>query len=305
VAAWSEHQERFPVMGGEGLLHLFGPADRLEDAVEAAIREAWRIEAKYSRYREDSVLAQINRQAALGGQVRVDAETAGLLDLAAAFHAHSAGRFDITSGVLREAWDFESARLPDEAAVQALLSRVGWHRVQWLPASATLHFKRPGMALDLGGLGKEYAVDRLAEVLAAHGIASGLVDLAGDLRILGPRPDDSPWTVGVRHPRQLQAASASVVLRQGAVATSGDYERFMEVDGRRYSHLLDARTGWPCQGLSSVTVQAPTCLLAGGMASIGMLMGPAGPAWLAGLGLDHFWTDAQGRSGGRGPFVAA
>jgi thiamine biosynthesis lipoprotein len=155
------------------------------------------------------------------------------------------------------------------------------------------------MQVDFGGLVKEYAADRAAGVCRQRGVRAGLVDLGGDLRVVGAHPDGAPWRVGIRHPRRPGSAAASVSLIGGAIASSGDYERCMIVDGERYSHLLDPRTGWPVRGLAGVSVAASHCLIAGAASTIAMLKGEAeGPAWLDGLGLPNLRVDQAGAISG-------
>ncbi|MGZ5040307.1 MAG: FAD:protein FMN transferase, partial [Usitatibacter sp.] len=149
--------------------------------------------------------------------------------------------------------------------------------------------------LDFGGFGKEYAVDRAALALNAMGVTSALVNLAGDLTILGSQPDGSPWRVGIRHPRREDALLASLPVRSGAIATSGDYERFIEVEGVRHCHILDPRTGRSVRSFQSVTVHASSCLIAGSASTIAMLKGEeAGLAWLELLGLSYLCVRGDG-----------
>lgn len=286
-------------MGGPGEIRIAGlPEDRAERAAAEAVAEVRRIEAAYSRYRPDSIVSRLNA-AAGGGALPVDDETAALLDFGATLHAESAGRFDLTSGVLRRAWDFRGGRVPSPEAVSALLPLVGWNRVEWPTADASsprrLRLPVAGMELDFGGIGKEYAADRAAGVLGALGVRHGWVNLGGDIRVVGPRPGGGPWWFGIAHPRRPGAVIASVPLVGGALATSGDYERYLEADGRRFGHLLDPRTGWPASDWQSVSVVAPACMAAGAAASIAMLMGPQAPEWLASQGLGHLAIDAGGR----------
>jgi thiamine biosynthesis lipoprotein len=272
-------------MGGDGEVRVAGR--EAEPALDAAISEVARIEQKYSRYRPDSVVGRINAAAGTGEAIEVDAETAELLAFAARLWQHSDGAFDITSGVLRQAWDFRSGRLPSRDAIAALLPRIGWDKVSWDGRRIALP---RGMELDFGGFGKEYAVDRAVGVLAAAGVPRALVNLGGDLRVLG-----GPWSLGIRHPRRVDAVIASVELTDAALATSGDYERFLELDGVRFSHILDPRTGWPSTHWQSVSVIAPVCAAAGAATTIAMLLGARGPAFLRTQGLRFLAVDASGQ----------
>jgi thiamine biosynthesis lipoprotein len=279
------------------MLQLFAPDRTLaQDAAVAVEREAARIEARYSRYRDDSELSRINAIAKTGGSVSVDAETAGLLDYAYACFHKSDGLFDISCGLLRRAWDFSSGMLPDDEAIAALLPRIGLEKIQWYPPALT--FTTSDMELDLGGMGKEYAADRAAALCGAMGIEHGLVDFGGDMRLIGPRPCGEPWHIGVRHARRSTVPMATVELLSGAIATSGDYERFMVVGGQRYCHILNPLTGRPAQGLRSVSVIADDCLVAGSLATIAMLKGSDGVDWLSTLGVRHVFMDEHGGIGG-------
>lgn len=284
-------------MGTPCELRLAGvPVAQSQAAAQAVRDDVQRLEQRYSRYRDDSDLAAIHRVAASGGSLDVDDETAALLNYAQACHQQSGGRFDITSGLLRRAWNGHGTRLPTAAELAPLLARVGWQHLHW--QAPRLGFGQPGMELDLGGIVKEYAADRAATLLADAGIVHGLVNLGGDVRVLGPQPDGSPWRVGVRHPHHPGRLLTTLALTGGALASSGDYERCRVVDGVRYGHILDPRSGWPVQGLAAVSVAAPLCVVAGSASTIAMLMGREGPGWLAGLALPHLWVDAEGRCGG-------
>lgn len=266
---------------------------RAARAVQALVAEVARIEQHWSRYRDDSVVSRINAAAGSGRLVEVDAETAALLGFADQLHRESDGLFDITSGVLRRAWDFHAGRLPEPERIQALLARVGWPRVQF--DGRHVRLPEAGMELDFGGFGKEYAADRAATLLQGEGFGSGWVNLGGDIRLLGPQPDGAPWTLGIAHPRRPGAVIAELALTDGALATSGDYERYIDHAGRRYCHILDPRSGWPAQGWQSVSVVAPACLAAGALATIAMLKGDAAPAFLQDQGVPHLLVDARGQ----------
>jgi FAD:protein FMN transferase len=290
---------RFPfsAMGSRCEIRLYSPDERRASVcARNAIEDVQRLDAKYSTYRPDSFVTQVNQAAAAGTAIDVDPETATLLDYAAMCFEQSEGLFDITSGVLREAWDFERPTLPDPQLLHALLGRVGWSKLRW--HRPTLAFGVAGMALDFGGIVKEYAADRSAVICAETGLRHGLVDLGGDIRIIGPHPDGAPWTVGIQHPRHPHEIMSSIDLARGAIATSGDYERFVEIGGERYGHILSPRTGMPVRSLSGVSVVADECVVAGSATTIAMLMEGLGPAWLAELGLPHVFMDREMRIGG-------
>jgi len=256
--------------------------------------EVLRIEAKYSRYRDDSALSRINRSAGDERGVVVDDETAALLDYAAAAWRESDGKFDPTAGILRRVWNFRDRIVPAAEAVSALLPNIGWQRLHWQRPRLSLPL--PGMELDFGGFGKEYAADSAAGIGLQAGIVSGIVDLGGDVRLLGPQPGGRPWRIGIRDPAQATRAIASLALERGAIATSGDYERSFEFRGQRYSHLLDPHDGWPVQGYASVSVLAGQCLIAGTATTTAVLKGiEDGRKWLESLGLPWLAVHPDGR----------
>ncbi|TFW10682.1 FAD:protein FMN transferase [Massilia arenosa] len=258
---------------------------------QPAIDEVRRIETKYSRYRTDSLLARIHADAGRRA-TPVDEETASLLAYADALYRTSGGAFDITSGVLRRAWNFRTAHVPTDAELDEVLPLVGWHQVERTDSS--VYLRTPGMELDFGGFGKEYAADRAAAALSAQGVAHGYVNLGGDLRTVGPQPDGSPWEVGIQDPRSATDTIAAIALRGGALASSGDYERYMEVDGVRHCHILNPRTGRSCTWWRSVSVVAPLAVAAGSLATLAMLKGEDGLAFLRESGHPFFAVDHTG-----------
>ena len=280
---------------------MASPCEILVDADDEAVArrlaalardEALRVERKFSRYRDDNIVHRINR--AQGAPVEVDDETAALLDYADVCWRLSGGLFDVTSGVLRRAWRFDSGdHVPGQAEVAALLPLVGWHRVRWKKPVLELP---PGMEIDLGGLGKEYAVDRCARLLAAGTAPSLLVNFGGDLAATGARRDGHGWVIGVENPDSVTVASPAArearlafELSRGGIATSGDAHRFVLRDGKRYGHILDPRTGWPvADAPRSVTVVGNTCTEAGILATLAMLRGAGAEAFLESQGV-RYW----------------
>lgn len=289
---------RFRVMACDAEIRVAGRATPDERAVlDAGAEEVRRIEAKYSRYRECSVVSRINFAAGGGRDIEIDDETAGLLDLADSLYRLSNGLFDITSGVLRRAWDFRSGRLPSQRAIDELLPLVGWDKVRRDVCKGRHRILLPvrGMELDFGGFGKEYAADCAAEVLVDAGLRRGFVNLGGDIRVLGPKRPDTGWTLGVQHPRQPGVMIAGIEMTSGALATSGDYERYMDVDGTRYCHILDPRSGWPAHRWQSVSVAAPVCLAAGAMTTIAMLKGAGAVDFLRAQNASYLAVDMNGQ----------
>ena len=284
-------------MGSPCHLTLYAPKYAVAQRVaHAVIADVSRLEQRYSRFRPDSLLSEINRSAHCSTGVILDEEMAGLLDYAQNCYKQSDGLFDITSGILRKAWNFSnSGTLPQQYLIDELLERVGWDKLIW--QRPVLRFAIPGLELDLGGIAKEYAADRAVTLCHDNGISNGVVNFGGDLRVIGPRPDGEAWNVGIQDPRRPGKIIATLALRRGAVATSGDYERCMLVDGKRYGHILNPKTGWPVVGMASVSVVAPFAVIAGSASTIGMLKGNNGPEWLSAMGLPSLWVTEEGQVG--------
>jgi thiamine biosynthesis lipoprotein len=257
-----------------------------ESVLSAVAAEAWRIEDKYSRYREDNIVHAINTSD--GAETLVDEETAGLLDFAERLFTLSGGLFDITSGVLRRAWKFDGgSRVPDEARIEAFRTLVGWSKVRWIRPSFSM---LPGMEIDFGGVCKEYAVDRATSLAREKFAGSCLVNFGGDLAVSRPRERGLAWRVGIEATDAASDKPSRMIdVRQGGVATSGDTYRFLLRDGRRYTHILDPRTGWPVMDAPrSVTVAAGTCTQAGMLTTLSLLQGAGAEAFLQQAGV-QFW----------------
>jgi len=264
------HSISFVALGSACRLHLYSANESAAEVIaDAVMQEVFRINAKYSRYCESSLLSKINLAAKHGFFIDVDEETAGLLDYAFACHKKSDGLFDITSGILRNVWNFSESRLPEQVEINKLLPFIGLEKVIWTPPR--LDFSVANMELDFGGIGKEYAADRAAFICKSLGVEHGLIDFGGDIAVIGSHPNQEPWQIGISHPRNPNTSIATIELTHSALATSGDYERFIEISGKRYCHLLNPKTGWSANGLSSVSVVAEECLVAGSIATIGWI----------------------------------
>ena len=263
-----------------------------ESMAKLAIDEVLRIERKYSRYTTDSVIAKINQQAGRGA-LQCDDETWALFQFATQLFDKSDGLFDITSGVLRQAWDFKNPEVPTSQKLEALLPLVGWQKVVLQDQSIALPLA--GMEVDLGGFGKEYAADRAAQVLKEKGVTHGYVNLAGDMRFLGPKPNGEPWMIGIQDPRVRDQVVATLPITQGGLATSGDYERYFELNGQRYCHVLNPKTGMPVSYWRSVSVTSPATVVSGCTTTMAMLKEADGLAFLQATGFDFFAIDHTGK----------
>ena len=285
-------------MGSPCEIRLYAALEKNAQSVAAlAKQEINRLEKKYSRYRDDSVTTAINLSAGNERGYKVDNETACLLNYAQVGFQQSDGLFDITSGILRQAWDFRSNKLPTQADIDQILPLVGWQKLRW--EQPYLYLPAKGMQLDFGGYVKEYAADVSAQICRDAGINNGIVNLGGDVCIIGPHADGKAWKVGIRDPRNPSVPMSFVFLSVGGLASSGDYERFMIVDGIRYAHILNPKTGWPVNSLASASVYAEQCVVAGTSSTIAMLKGEReGERWLNELGLPYICMHQNGQVSG-------
>ena len=269
----------------EVLVEVESKADARQ-IIDAIAQEVWRIEQKFSRYRNDNIIHRINH--AQGKPVELDEESARLIDFAQQLFDMSEGMFDITSGVLRKIWQFDGGdRLPAQKDIDDILQYVGWPRASWQSPWLTLPDR---MQIDLGGIGKEYAVDRSVQIARAMTDRSVLVNLGGDLACSGERKREEYWSVG-----RLITGSEQAVgifrLKKGAIATSGDANRYLLKDGVRYSHILNPKTGWPVtQAPHTISVAAATCTEAGMLSTLALLQGAQAEDFLK-LQQVEYWLD--------------
>jgi len=293
---------RFRAMGSPCEIILEQECKDTSRAVVSLLeKEVRRLENQYSRFLPNSITTRINESAGRGISIAIDQETEKLLDYADTCYEQSDGLFDITSGSLRKIWNYHDLEqkqvLPDDSVIRKELEKVGWKKVERQPGRICLPLI--GMEIDFGGIVKEYAVDCVAAIAEARGIGPGIVELGGDIRMFGNTTGES-WRVGIRDPHGavLSSTIAFIKVQQGGIATSGDYERYSLIKGKKYSHILNPLTGWPVEGLSSVTVLADQCIVAGSAASIAVLKGEKGIDWIKALGLPFLCIDQRGRTSG-------
>ncbi len=267
-------QAHFRAMGTSCQL-IYRPPSRKQGMAfrDAALAWLTDFEAKYSRYRDTSMISAINR-AAGESWVETDAELDGIFALCDHYHWSTGGVFDPSSLPLLRLWSHqvEQPTVPSDAAIAAALKLVGWNRVQRQPGRVYLPEK--GMAIDLGGIGKEYAVDRVFEQSKPFGITDIMIDFGRDVRAAGQAPQGGAWRVGLEHPTDPERCWGGVQISHRAVTTSGDYLRGFHSEGRYYSHIIDPRTGRPIDnGCTSVSIIAPTCTEAGVLSTSALVLG--------------------------------
>ena len=280
-------QQCFTAMASPCELLIDSPHEPLaQEITHLAVTEVHRIEQKYSRYRKDNLCYQINQSQ--GSSIAIDEETFRLFNFADQCYQLSEGLFDITSGVLRKLWDFrQPAQLPTPEAVQQRLANIGWPKVDFDSSSVTLPKK---MQIDFGGIGKEYAVDKVTALLRdKYPDLSVLVNLGGDIGITCKKRDQSPWQVGIENPARQGTATQNLAIYSGALATSGNTYQSFEIAGKRYGHILNPKTGYPVENPPwSVTVAANNCLEAGMLATIAMLQGVDAEAMLEAQDINYW-----------------
>ncbi len=266
--------------------------------VKILMNEVNRLEKKYSRFSEDSFVAKINASAGNDLGLEIDYETLTLFDHARSCHEQSDGLFDITSAALSKLWDFNQGKVPSLEEIEKTLPLVGFDKLE-------LHDSRlkmpANMEIDFGGIVKEYAADSAASLGRKLNIEHGLINLGGDFAVIGAQPDEQPWPVGVSDPKDGRKLMARIILMDGGLASSGDYERFFEHEGKRYSHIINPLDGWPSSGLRAVSVAGNLCTVAGSMATVAMLKSESeGIEWLRESGLPHVYMTHDEQIGGVG-----
>jgi thiamine biosynthesis lipoprotein len=261
-------------MGTEGALLVLAPdLDAARPMLEAAVEPVRRVAVVMSTYRSDSEISRLNREGARG-PVQLSPDTTRVLREAVRFSALSGGAFDVTYAPLRTLWRKagEGQKLPSQVEIAEVLAAVG--SANLFLADGAASFAHPGMEADLGGIAKGYAIDLAVEGMIAAGAKSGMVDIGGDIRVIGLREAGEEWKIRIRDPRPGEHDPMFLRLSDAAVATSGDYERYYEIEGQRLSHIVDPRTGWPVADVPSVTVVATDATSADALATAINVLGP-------------------------------
>lgn len=271
-------------MGSAWETIAYGPSETYRKAIESAFHEIERIESLLSRFRPDSEIFRINRLAGQGW-IPVHPEVCRVVAQALRYAALTGGAFDPTTGTLSHLWGFGSdgprSVPPDAETIQETLERVAYRHVLADEAHSVLMILQPGIELDLGGMGKGYAIDRVVAILRAYGIEQGWVSCGSTSFALGSPPKQVSWRVGIRDPKRPDRVIQTVQIRDRAISTSAAYEQFFTYEGKRYGHILDPRTGYPAEGPAGVTVIAPTATEADILSTAAFVLGvEAGKALL-------------------------
>ena len=267
----------FQAMASPCSIHIETDSAELANKIaHLGAEEAWRIEKKFSRYRNDNLVHKINTQHKK--PIKVDNESKKLFDFAQIAYELSEGLFDISSGIFRRVWDFKSKQFPAKEAIAKIKQQVGWNKISWQNDQILLP---ENMEIDLGGIAKEYAVDRVAVLLHQYNLPA-MINFGGDLVALKPPESQPGWQIAIDDPYHTgQAHSQYISLNSGAIATSGDARNHVEFNGKRYGHIINPLTGYPpLNAPRSVTVAATTCIQAGLFSSLAILHGENAESFL-------------------------
>jgi thiamine biosynthesis lipoprotein len=247
---------------------------RAERFIEMAIAEIQRIERLISSWDEHSQTSEVIRQAGVH-PVKVDKELFDLIQRSIKLSELSSGAFDISFASMDRIWKFDGSmtKLPTPEEIRASVAKVGYQNIILNSADTTVFLKNEGMRIGFGAIGKGYAADRAKELLQAEGVTSAIVNASGDLNAWGSKADGTDWLVAITNPLNKEKAFAWLPVKNSAVVTSGNYEKYALIDGQRYSHIIDPRTGYPSQGISSVSIFAPKAELADALATAVFIMG--------------------------------
>ncbi len=245
-----------------------------DEYMERAISEIERIEQLISSWRPDSETSSINKAAGIH-PVKVSEELFSLLQRCIQLSKITSGAFDITYAAMDRIWKFDGTmtQMPSAREVAASVKNVGYQNMVLNEGKRTVFLQKEGMKIGFGAVGKGYSADKAKSLLQESGVKGGIINASGDLTVWGEQPDEKPWMVGITNPLNKNKVFSWFPISDGAVVTSGDYEKFVVLDGKRYSHIIDPRTGYPTHGLVSVTVFAPKAELADALSTAIFVMG--------------------------------
>lgn len=245
-----------------------------EKNIDKVIHEISRIEDLISEWKSDSQISEVNRNAGIK-PVKVDREVFDLTKKALSFSKSSNGAFDISIVALDKVWKFDDSMTekPSKEAIKNSIKNVGYQNIVLDSINSTLFLTKPNMKIGFGATGKGYAADRGKQIMIENGISNGIVNASGDMAVWGTQPEGKPWKIGITNPFNPDKVLKVIALKDEAVVTSGSYEKFVVFDGIRYSHIINPTTGYPAQGLVSVTIVGPNAETANGISTSVMVLG--------------------------------
>ncbi|MDE5438358.1 FAD:protein FMN transferase [Elizabethkingia meningoseptica] len=245
-----------------------------EKNIDKAIDEITRIENLISEWRPETQISQVNKNAGIQ-PVKVDPEVFKLTQKALYFSEITDGAFDISIVAMDKIWKFDDSmnELPGEQAIKESVRNVGYHNIVLDSTNSTIFLKKQGMKIGFGSIGKGYAADQARELMKSYGVKAGIIDASGDISTWGTQPDGKPWAIGINNPFNSHKMAAILYFTENSVTTSGSYEKYAEINGKRYSHIMNPKTGYPSTGLTSVTVTGPNATMANGFSTSIMVLG--------------------------------
>lgn len=270
------HRREMKLMGNRFEITVVGKiADWANQQIDAAVTEIKRIEDLLSTFKESSETNLINRNAGIQ-PVKVSEETFNLIARSLRISNITQGAFDISYGSIdKRLWNFDQTmtELPDKTTAKRMVRLINYQNIILDQEKYTVFLKEAGMRIGFGGIGKGYAAEMAKALLKKRGVKSGIVNASGDLAVWGKQPDGKPWTIGIVHPDFAGQPFSYMEIADGAVATSGNYEKFVMIDGKKYSHTIDPKTGLPVRGIKSVTIISPNAELCDALATPVTILG--------------------------------
>jgi len=245
-----------------------------ERNIDKSVSEIRRIENLISEWNPETQISEVNRNAGIK-PVKVDAEVFALTEKGIYFSQLTDGAFDISIVAMDKIWKFDDSmnELPSEESIRNSVKNVGYQNIILDKTNSTIFLKNKGMKIGFGSIGKGYAADKTRELMKSFGVKAGIINASGDISTWGTQPDGTPWAIGINNPFKDDTIAAVLYLKENAVTTSGSYEKYAEINGKRYSHIMNPKTGYPSTGLTSVTVVGPNATMANGFSTSIMVLG--------------------------------
>ncbi|AQW90893.1 thiamine biosynthesis protein ApbE [Elizabethkingia anophelis] len=245
-----------------------------EQNIDKAVAEITRIENLISEWRPETQISQVNQNAGIK-PIKVDREVFDLTKKGLYFSKLTDGAFDISIVAMDKIWKFDDSmdELPSEQAIKESVRNVGYQNIILDNTNCTIFLRNPGMKIGFGSIGKGYAADKTRDLMKSMGVKAGIIDASGDISTWGTQPDGKPWAIGINNPFNDHKMAAVLYFKENSVTTSGSYEKYAEIHGKRYSHIMNPKTGYPSTGLTSVTITGPNATMANGFSTSVMVLG--------------------------------